>query len=799
MIWSALRLLVRDIKRHGFYTLVNVFGLAVGIAVCLLVLLFLQREFSFNAYHRDGDRIHQVLRYRVPLTGNPYYSRGIKGSAGPALVAELPEVSAAVRFLIRPMWAGTEDHGFMSQGAIVDPNFLRFFTFPTVTGRTVSEVQPGEIYVTEDFAKKIFGSTDVVGRSVRLNYKWLKGVFQIADVLRNVPDVTSTTLTFDFVVNRQAITTEWVEQAWTTGIHQYLFIRQFVRLAPGVTPEDLREKLNVFAADHLGEGVAEREHYALLPIERLYLYGHRDFPMFNARLDTGDIYQCYAFALVGGFLLLIACINFVNLLTARVEDRALEVGVRKAVGATRVQLAGQFLVETFGLSVCAAVLAVGLVFLSLPWINGLLGFRLEPNLWFWFFCLITAVVAGFGAGTYPAFLLSGFRPALVLKASRHSSLGQSCIRKGLVIGQFAIAVVLIVVTLTVQAQMQYVQTRDMGFRRDGLLILPFYTVKDARLFDQYDVIRERFLALPGVVGYTASDLLPGRTSFGDLMSVVREGQTDTVRVYELAVDHNFTTVYDIAVLEGRGFRVSDFKPHGQETHVLLNQTAARLLGVNVGDRVRLGQKTFQILGIVKDFFYNSLYTPMAPVLMIWWYANYNYVTLDIRTEDWPQVIASLEALWKEYIPNRPFEYEFIDEHLARVYRDDQRTQEAFLALSILTIFVACLGLLGLIAQAVRVRTKEIGVRKVLGASVGQVVFLLVKDFVRLVVVATVIAWPIAYFVARDWLDRFVYRIDLRFDLFLMGGLLALVIALMTVIYQTLKAAQANPADVLRSE
>ncbi|MDP6041657.1 MAG: ABC transporter permease, partial [Candidatus Latescibacteria bacterium] len=531
--------------------------------------------------------------------------------------------------------------------------------------------------------------------------------------------MTSLVLTFDFVVNRHVITTKWVEDSWTTGDHFYLFIRTFIRLAPGATQERLRKKLDTFAVGQLGVDVAEREPYGLLPMGRLYLYGHHDFRMFNAKIDSGDIYQCYAFALVGGFLLLIACINFVNLSTARAEDRALEVGVRKAVGATRVQLAGQFLVESFALSICAAVLAMGLVALMLPWANGLLLSKLELNAWSWGFCAIMTAFTGLVAGAYPAFLLSSFHPALVLKGSRSISSGRSYLRRGLVVSQFAIAVVLIVVTLTVKAQMQYVHTRDLGFRREGLLILPFFTVKDPALFDQYDTIRARFLALPDVVGYTASSYLPGKTNFGDLMSVARAGQTDSVDVYEMSVDHNFTTVYDIPIVEGRGFREQD---RGLTTYLLVNQTAARLLnGLEVGDEIRADRKSFQVVGIVEDFFYNSLYSPMVPLVLVYWFGNYNYVSLDVRTENLQDTIASLESLWKEYIPSRPLKFQFIDDRLAGFYREEHRTHEVFVAMSILTIFVACLGLLGLIAHAVRVRTKEIGVRKVLGASVTQIV------------------------------------------------------------------------------
>lgn len=797
MVVVSMKAMVRDLKRQGIYTLINVFGLAVGMAVCLLVLLFLQREFSYDGFHKDGANIYRMTRYRVPLHGGtPFYAKGLEGPAGPLLVAEIPEIEAITRVLTREMWGGTKEKGFDVRGAIADPNFLSFFTFPTVTGQAVSELKPGAVYVTARFAKKLFGTLDVVGQMIRMEYKWLNGDFYIADVLQDVPDVSTSDLSFDIVIHRDEITQRWVKDSWLVEWRDRTpIIRTFARLMPGVAPENLRTKLDAFAKRHLGDRVARNDYYEFVPLGRVHLYGQRDYGWSLGPLDTpalGDIYYCYAVGAVGGFLLFIACVNFVNLSTARAEDRALEVGVRKAVGATQGELVVQFLIETFTLTLLATGLSVGLALALIPYVNGLMGTSLVLNGWSWIFLGVMMVFAGLAAGVYPAFLLASFRPDQVLKSGRSVSSGRSVLRQGLVVGQFVIAVVMVIVTLVVQAQMQFVQAHDPGFRKQGLVVLPLYW-QDRLLQKKSDVIRERFLASPDVVGVSASRYPPGWG--GDPIVVSRPGIVDSVNVYELAADHDFTRIYDIAILDGRAFTRAD-----QELpRVMVNQTAARILGdVKPGDTVLAWHTDFEVVGIFEDFHNKSLHIPIRP-LLIMCAENFYFITLDIRSDNMQRTLRFLESVWKEFLPTRAFEFEFFDDHLAHWYRKEMQTQHVLMALSSLTILVACLGLLGLIAHAVRGRVKEIGVRKVLGASVGQIVLLLLKDLAKPVLIANVVAWPVAYVVANHWLERFAYRIDLGLDLFLMGGALALMIALATVVIQAFRAAQANPVAALRNE
>ncbi|MCY3684163.1 MAG: ABC transporter permease [Gemmatimonadetes bacterium] len=800
MITPLLLVFVRNLKRHGVYKLLNVVGLATCMAVCLLILLLLQQEFSYDIYHKEANRIYRVLRYRVSSdAGNGYYSRGLEGPAGPAFLSEIPEVEAMTRFITRPMWAGISNRGFKVSGTIADDNFLTFFTFPTIHGRTVSQITPGTVYLTERLAKKLFGSIDVVGRSIRIEFKWLEGDFLIADVLRDPPSETSAELLFDLVVSRHASTSESISFNWENWRHssQSFFIYTFIRLTSGTTPENLREKLDKLASRHWAKGVSNQERYDLLPLLRTHLYAKHDFKLSRAKFHPpfGDIYHCYALAFAGGFLLLIACINFVNLVTAHAEDRALEVGIHKVLGATRLHLAKQFLFAMFLMSTCSSILAMVLAQAAIPLLNGFFVTNLSLNFWSWIFCLIMAIVTGLCAGVYPALFLSNLHPSQALKKSRTISIGRSYLRQGLVITQFTIAVVLIIVTLIVQAQMYNIRTINLGFKKDGLVVIPLFR-EDQSLLDKFETIRARFLESPDVVGFTASAYPPGWENTRDVRKVNRPGMVDSITVHRLPVDHDFTNVYDISIREGRAFSPNE---RDRDKYLLFNQTASqRLGGLGIGDIVQVRNSDYTVIGIFEDFHNNTLYNPIGP-LFLEYSVTYNYVTLDIQTENIQRTMDFLEDIWKAYLPNRSFEFQFLDEHLDLFYSKERRIQQVVTILSLLTIFVACFGLLGLIAHTVQVRNKEIAVRKVLGASVPQIVLLLVKDQAILVIIANVIAAPIAYIIAENWLDQFAYRIDLGLGLFLIGGFLSLIIALTTIITQTIRAAQANSVNALRSE
>ncbi|MYC13040.1 MAG: FtsX-like permease family protein, partial [Gemmatimonadetes bacterium] len=618
MVLSYLRTSFRNLLRHHLYTLVNILGLAVGMAACILVSLFLQHEFSYDAYHHNIDRIHRVLRLRHPLgSGLSYYALGTQDRAGPTLIDELPEIEDMTRFVTRPMWAGLEGRGFDVRGTMADSNFLRFFTFPLIDGSQPPQLAPGSVYITESFAQKLFGSLDVIGQTLKIYYKWVEGDFYIGGILRDQPVATSGEFVFDLLINHEGTTAPgnppW-NRKWSskTGL---LVLRTFVRLAPDVPLPSIRSKLHDFAHRHLGNGADPRDTYDLMPLRRQHLHARRDFQLQmdgwdqQAGLVLGDINRCYTFGLVGTIILTLACVNFVNLSTARGSNRALEVGVRKAVGSTRAQLVVQFLGETVLLAGISAILALAIVELTLPIVNSILISSFQLSAWSIVGTALLALFVGLTAGAYPAMFLSSFAAVQVLKGSGQKTGGRSQLRRSLVTFQFAISVALVIGTLIAWQQTNYIRTRDLGFTKEGLITIPLLK-EDQRLREHFESIRDHFETGPDVLGATVSLFPPGAENTFDRVTIRLLDPPDSISVHILPVDHKFTKVYDIPILEGRPLALTD---KGQ-LNLLLNETAAQALGgAKPGTVLHFWGRDYTVVGIFKDFHNSSLHNPVRPL------------------------------------------------------------------------------------------------------------------------------------------------------------------------------------------
>ena len=682
MVLSYLHTSFRNLFRHRLYTLVNILGLAVGMAACILVGLFLQHEFSYDAYHRDIDRIHRVLRLRHPLgDGLPYYPLGTQYRAGHTLVDELPEIEDMIRFVTRPMWAGLEDRGFDVRGTMADPNFLRFFTFPLIDGNQPPELTPGSVYITESFAQKLFGTTDVVGRTLKIYHKWVEGDFYIGGILRDQPAATSGEFVFDILINHEGTTgpatgPPWNRRRWYPTT-RFLILRTFVRLVPDVSLSSLRPKLHDFARRHLGNGADPRDTYDLLPLRRQHLYAQRDFQLQMDVLDQqaglvqGDISRCYTFGLVGAIILALACVNFVNLSTAQGANRALEVGVRKAVGSTRAQLVVQFLGETVLLAGLSAILALAIVELTLPTVNNLLISSLQLNAWSVVGTALLALFVGLTAGVYPSMFLSSFAAVQVLKGSGQKIGGRSQLRRGLVIFQFAISVALVIGTLVAWQQTDYIRTRDLGFVKEGLITMPLLK-EDRRLREHFESIRDRFEASADVLSATVSLAPPGYENNTDRSLIRRLDHADSVNVHFLSVDHKFTEVYNISILEGRPLALTD----KDQFKLLLNETAAQTLGgAKPGTVLRVWGRDFTVIGIFKDFHNSSLHNPVRPLMLVY-RPEYDYVTVKVRMDNLPKTLDFLASVWKDFVPAHTFKFLFVDDFLNNFYHGEIRTQES---------------------------------------------------------------------------------------------------------------------------
>lgn len=817
MLKNYLTIAIRNLARHRAYTFINVIGLAIGLTCSTLILLYLQHEFSYDRHHSKADRIYKVIRQHHPTGGEITYARGTQGPVGPTLADEYPEVERATHFMFRFVYMNHQNNdAVLSRVSVIDKEFFNIFDYTPIQGDLSTGLRmPFSAFITRTFAQKIFGEENPIGKTIWIKSKFFNHEYTITGLLENAPETSITefhadvfTTTFppqpDRPDREKSIWEEWRPK--TT----FLPLTTYILLSPNASIEDLRQKLPDFERRHLGDEIAQRDNYLLAPLTRIHLHLGRElgWSALTATLPglvkpSGDIRTCYAFGLIGIFIIVVACINFMNLSTARAARRMREVGLRKVVGAKRTQLIYQFLGESILLSIMSLILALGLTELTLPTLNGYLNLTLAltPPILPILFMLTIGV--GLLAGTYPAFFLSSFRPAAVFKVMPNTKGGHAIIRKGLVVFQFAISMVLIVGTVVVFQQNQYLRKTDLGFNKDALITV-FPSQQHAR------AIKAQFEQLSNVQNATLTHIPVGFESGGTGMMELKTPKMNTpIKTYLLRTDHNFLNTYQIPLLSGRQFKpqeiiFSDPANLFAARTILLNETAAKQLGVKPDDFVnasyRTYNETFQVVGIFKDFHNSSLHNAINPLMLLPNNAeNQCFTTVRVNLQNLQSVLGDLKNIWKTFEPNRPFEYRFVDQTTEAFYKKEQRQSHMFAVSSSLAIVIACLGLLGLIAYTAEVRTKEIGVRKVLGATDVSIVNLLTKEFLLLVGLASLLAWPVAYYTMSGWLENFAYRINLSPLYFVGSTVVALVITLITIAYQALKAARANPVEALRYE
>ena len=811
MLWNYLTVGFRNLRRHAFYSLLNILGLAVGIACMLLAVLYVGYQFRFDQHHEKSDRIYRVIRKIKDVSGERY-DLGTKPVA-PHLRGKFPEVEAVTRMLIRSMWTSHEDRGSSARVCVTDAEIFDIFTLPMVVGDPKTGLNdPHTAFLSQTLAHKLFGEEDPIDKTVNIHYKWFKGDFTITGILKNQPKTSNAKLQFDFLTTTYPQPSEkypenqWRQQVWDRWPSNWVIgpLRTYVLLRQGADIAELQEKLHAFATDHQIDG-PERYDFYLQPLDRIHLYSMQDYG--TAEINAGDITRCYMLLFIGLLVLLIACINYINLITARSASRLREVGLRKVVGATRLQLMGQFLGESLIIVLLAGVLAVLFASDALPFFNDFMGvdLHLADAGTVFVLALSLCILLGTGllAGSYPAFILSAFEPVRALKGtlqSRRLSLNQL-----MVVLQFGISVVLIITTLVVYSQLSFVRTKELGFEKEHTVILPFF-LKDRGLRPQAETILNELRAQPGVLKASAFHLTPGQIG-PDRRILQAEGHGDaTFKLYWNGIDDNHLDLFGLSIASGRSlvgmpfFRQID--ENKWETFALINETAARELGWDdpVGKSLfsSNGRIQTQVIGVVKDYHNQSLHHGIAPMILEN-SPSLSRVAVRLAPGDLRAQLAALESVWKQFLPGRPFEYQFFDEVLDTYYQSEITLQKVCGVFAALSIFISCLGMIGLIAFATQQRTKEIGIRKVLGATEGNIILLLTRNFLWLTVIANVIGWPVAYYLMSSWLNDFAYRIELEPLMFIATGLLTLGIVLITVGGQAWRAACANPVDALRDE
>jgi len=785
---------LRNLVRNRIYSAISVVGLTVGMVCVILIALYVHGELRFDAFHEHGDRICKVLRVtEMPGTGRSV-SQGTSGALGPALVRDLPEVERAVRV----RWAfGEVRYGEAEKSralfCLADEGFLDVFTFPLLRGDPKTALaDPSSAVVTERTARRLFGDTDPIGKVVSLSSGKNGGDYTITGVAQNIP--TQSSLYFDFLTGNLDEEIQRQGLAFWNREATFLPIKTFALLREGTSAEAVEALLPGLMARHQDAETCSRNTLRLQRLMRMHLFSRRDFGIEG----RGDINRVYVAGLVGAVILIIACVNFTNLSTARSLRRAPEIGLRKVVGAQRGQLVAQFLGESVLTAAVSLPLAVVLARSALPTFGEMMGRWLVLDLGDALpYLLALTLGVGVLAGIYPAFYVSAFGPTAIFRRSSSQRPGGNRIRGGLVVLQFSISIVLVVSTLVVYRQLDYLLAKDLGFDRDHFAVVMLGNLRPG--MPRYETVKHKLLEHPDVLGAAASHTLPG--SWGGEQWVFRpEGQAER-RMHMLAVDEDFLQTYSIPLAAGRYFS-RDF-PSDLTSAVILNETAVEQLGWEdpVGkqfDWVGL-EREAKVIGVVEDFHLRSLYEKIGPVAICMWLPKCNKLSLKIRAGTVPTTLEDLKARWQEVIPNRPFGCWFLDESLDRIYLRESKTALMVGRFCGLALFLACLGLFGLASLTAQQRTREIGIRKAVGASVADVVKLLSREFAALVGVANLIAWPVAFLAMDRWLRHFAYRNGLSIWVFLLGGAMALGIGVLTVGLQAVRAAVADPVKSLRYE
>jgi putative ABC transport system permease protein len=789
MFKNAYLLAWRNMKKSRLFSAINIMGLAVGMAAAILILLWVHDELGFDRFHTKTEVLYRAISVQRDIGAFDHYAVTPR-AMGRTLREELPEVVRASRFMSQGIQFNHNGLAIAENGAFVDPDFLSMFTFPLLKGDPDSALEePLSIVITESMARKYFRGENPIGRTLTTMNKT---DFQITGVIGDVPEQSH--LQFDFLVpfrlfeDRLPATNAWQDVSYLT----------YVELANRTALADLENKITAVVRAHKPD--AAKTEYHLQALKRVHLYSDYKFDM----PGHGDIALVRIFSAVAGFILIIACLNFVSLSTARSSSRAKEVGVRKAAGAQRHELIRQFFGESTFMVFIAFVLALAAVKLALPSFSAFAGKTLHltfgSGLQVWLWLLAIVILVGLMSGAYPALFLSAFPAVSVLRGRSKARSLRGSFRRAMVVSQFTISLFLVISTLVVSHQIDYLRNRPLGYDPDHLLFVPL----EGGIARSAQAAKMEFLRNPAVLGVCLLDNLPIYEGSGTNGSTW-EGKPDDLKLQMRLgfVDEDFLNAFRIELAEGRFFGVprSSGSPDSPE-EVVLNEAAVRAMGLEdpVGRRFAVWEgRSGNIVGVIKDFQLRSARYPIEPLILVNDPERFQTICLRIESARVPETIKSLEATWKKFSPGFPFHYRFYDQAVDDLYRSERRSGTLYQAMTAMAVVIACLGLFGLASFLAEQRTKEIGIRKVLGASVPGIFVLVSREFLQWVAVANLLAWPAAYYFLRSWLQKFANRTALGIDAFALSALLSLVIALFSVGGQALRAAKAAPVRSLRYE
>lgn len=785
MLKNYIKIALRNIKKHKGYAFINITGLAIGMACCLLIIIWVLDELSYDQFHENAAHLYRVEENQH-YSGRVYHVIVTPYPLAPALKADVPEIIEATRYV----WVGSlllryGDKAFFENNIrAVDPSFFHMFSFPLFKGdKKLVLDAPYSLVISEEMAEKYFDEEDPLGKVINVNNEH---DFTVTGVMKNIPHNSS--LQFDMLIPYEFLrkTGQTNESMGTNSI------LTFVQLQEQASVEEVNKKIFGFIRKHLPQSVTD---LVLMPYTRIHLHAY-----FGWEKHPTAIQYVYIFSIIALFVLLIACINFMNLSTARSANRAKEVGMRKVVGALKVHLIRQFYGESVIFAFIALILAVIIVTLLLPIFSNLSVKELSWNvagigtvlLWL----LAITLFTGFIAGSYPALFLSAFHPVKVLKGTFRSGRGSAMFRRILVVVQFSLSILLIIGTTVVYKQLNYMKNKRLGWDKDHLIYIPLR----ADLRNSYQALKTELLKSPKILGVTGSSHLPsniGSNSGGADWDGKDPEQIVLIGIS--AVDYDYIETLKVEMAEGRSFS-KDFPSDLSQTFIV-NEEVVKLMEKEsvIGERFDFVGVQGTIVGVMKNWHYQPVRENIEPLAIIIAPDRINYMLIRIPPEGISESLQFIGTTWNRLIPDYPFDSRFMDERFDSMYRSEERIGILLKYFAVLAIFVACLGLFGLASFSAEQRTKEIGIRKTLGASVSRITVLVCREFFILVLLSNIIAWPLAYFVMKNWLQNYAFRTPLGLLIFLTAMTIAVVVAILSVSYQAIRAAHASPANSLRYE
>jgi len=804
MLMNHLKIVYRNFVSHKLFSFINVFGLAIGLSICMIISLWVMRELNYDRFH---EKAHRIYRLERELLRDNLYSRWpiVGGLYKQALIDDFPEIENAVRLWRREFAIKDLKNNIHRQETFaVDNSIFQIFSFNLEEGDERSALlEPKTVVLSRENAMKYFGTADAVGQSLSFEWEGEQVDFKVTGILEEVPE--NSHIHFDMLISL-ASTPEEEFAEWRSN---YLYT--YILVSENTSKNSLEQKLKTFVTQHLephyGDLLVLNKDMSIHEVLKMHLFPITDIhlhPSPNWEVEAGgSILSVYIFSSIAVLILIIACLNFVNLSTARANKRAKEVSLRKTVGADKSQLRGQFIQESVLLGFVSLGIALLMSSMFIQVYNGIFAENLSLSVFLQplkLFSLVGATfLVGVLAGLYPAFYLTRFEPAQVIKGSLLAGSRKSVFRRNMVIVQFSISIFLIIGLFTVYKQMNYIQTRSLGFDKENVVILP---VRSQQIAKNYGTFRNELKKKSQIISISTSSEVPADTHYSNSY-YSRLDSEEPISVYLFFSDYDYLETYRIEVLAGREFS-RDFSTDTAGT-LILNESAAQRFGWTpeeaVGKKLEgpYSKEAAQIVGVVKNFNYMSLRREVEPMVFLLDPEYIRAISVRIMPGNFERTLGFIQDKWQSAFPGEQFEFSFLDNRVNQLYEREKKMQKIFIIFSSLSMLVACLGLLGLVSFTSEIRTKEIGIRKVLGASTGSVIVLLSKEFIKWIFLANIVAWPLAWFMMNKWLQNFAYRVNIGWIVFVLAGFVTMFIATLTFIFQTVKTACADPVDSLRYE